>query len=1021
MNTLKKQPSALQRRLPAIVAIVGVLSCLLAVLAAAAYFFLTPEDVAARPLVLFHAPLNGDQFEIGQTASIHATARDENNITRLELWADEVLVEVETTNVAGGISPFPILVNWQPTNVGSHTLTVRAFNSRGVRAHSSINVEAIELPDRDGDSIPDEIDVCPDEASPTRDGCPLSDDRDNDGVPDGEDACPDEAGWADIDGCPTPGDADGDGILDEEDACLEDHGLPEMEGCPDADADSVPDHLDEEPHEPGPADSGGAPDFDGDTVPDDDDLAPEDPGDPEGGGAPESDAPDSDGDGARDDVDPCPHEYGEPEDGYCPPPGGDPGPEDEGPIFEGPGGFFEDVEIPVNVEIEAYEFFVSGAYSDSYQNVWCYVQIADGDMQRYEFEPQGEQYWDIRAVLGGANSVRFAAVWGEPLPVFVNCNADFIHTYTEPGDDDGPGSGGGWGTVFDLGTYAYAHPSSEWDGRELLATGIGPDGEAFQARYRICSPSCEESDFQAPILDPLTFGPRGEGPFNIRWRWDGTEDWITGFKLYVNGTFVDLIEPHVRSLDIEAYQPLCGEIIEFEMTAFTELDDAPNRESPRSNTRVWDGLNCPRSVLVTFLSFDTGAGLGSRQGPISGTFYANDQSLIAEFKDGPPSFDATDDTERYLDPGRIYNISELFSSIETESASCFGTCTSNYAPSVNYIEVELGPREALTFGANIWKEGGGRAFEGDAYVPAGEIVPGEYVVYDNGINMTVLVDVLVGPEAGGPRNLPDLTITDITTHEESGQLRIHVFNNAADLVNEDIAINLVQISNNQQIDLLTWTDITIPSGSARILQYHEAITEPYDLRAIVDPDNAIDETDERNNIYETPASLRVEFTQLQWGQSVCESLLNQNGEFRFRMWVGHRAPDGDINWIAERRQPWAGTIDVDWSDGWPDNDNPASWPEGWVLEGNPLFTFEFDIPADHSLVIKADGYEDDAGVGADDYAGRVFAEYPPAANYGSRPNTYLEISTDYHDCPDGTPLGWYDFNFWIWWRITRIH
>ena len=69
MNTLKKQPSALQRRLPAIVAIVGVLSCLLAVLAAAAYFFLTPDDVAARPLVLIHAPLNGNQMRTISLAS----------------------------------------------------------------------------------------------------------------------------------------------------------------------------------------------------------------------------------------------------------------------------------------------------------------------------------------------------------------------------------------------------------------------------------------------------------------------------------------------------------------------------------------------------------------------------------------------------------------------------------------------------------------------------------------------------------------------------------------------------------------------------------------------------------------------------------------------------------------------------------------------------------------------------------------------------------------------------------------
>jgi len=242
-----------------IIGIVGVLSCILAILFVAGYFLLRPTEVEAKTLVLFHAPLNGDEIEVGQVITIHATARDEDNITRIELWVDGELVEVETTSLADGISPFPLLASWQPTTSGEYTLTVRAFNSRGTRAHSSVTIEALEYPDRDEDGVTDELDACPDEAYPTRDGCPLSDDRDSDGVPDDEDDCPDEAGWADDEhaGCPTPGDSDGDGFLDEEDACPDDSGVPELEGCPDSDGDSVPDDLDEDPHEPGPPDSGG--------------------------------------------------------------------------------------------------------------------------------------------------------------------------------------------------------------------------------------------------------------------------------------------------------------------------------------------------------------------------------------------------------------------------------------------------------------------------------------------------------------------------------------------------------------------------------------------------------------------------------------------------------------------------------------------------------------------------------------------------------------------------------------------
>jgi hypothetical protein len=488
--------------------------------------------------------------------------------------------------------------------------------------------------------------------------------------------------------------------------------------------------------------------------------------------------------------------------------------------------------------------------------------------------------------------------------------------------------------------------------------------------------------------------------------------------MVVNGTRYDAYEelaPNRRSLDMGDFVPACGEVFEFQIFAYGGNSvDGTYRQSPLSNSQVWDGETCPRTVLVTFLSMDPNA-LGSRQGPISGTFWANDVSLIAEFRGGPPSFNATDDTERYLEPGRFINIAELFSDIESEARGCIGSgCTGNYAPSVNYVEVELGPREALTFGANIWKDGGGRAFEGWAYIPAGEIVPGEYVVYDNGINMTVLIDVLVGPEAGGSEHLPDLTITDITTHSESGWLQIHLFNNASDLIGQNIDINLVNMSVNEQIGVVTALNATIPSGRHFILEY-STDTEPYDLRAIVDPDNEIEETNERNNIYETPVRMHVEITNLRWG-SPCEFFLDQEAEYRFRIWIGHRAPGGAVTWVAQRNHPWHGTIDVDTSE------DPWEFvEEEWDLAGNSLFNFDVDMPADHSLVIKADGHEDDAGLAADDYAGSVFVEYPREMHYGASSERYEYAAEGWHECHDAEPLAWDNNNFRIYWRIDRVH
>ena len=78
--------------------------------------------------------------------------------------------------------------------------------------------------DRDKDGVPDDEDVCPDEAGPAATGgCP---DSDGDGIADKDDQCPNEAGVAGLAGCP---DADGDGVADGKDKCPE----CSRSGCPD--------------------------------------------------------------------------------------------------------------------------------------------------------------------------------------------------------------------------------------------------------------------------------------------------------------------------------------------------------------------------------------------------------------------------------------------------------------------------------------------------------------------------------------------------------------------------------------------------------------------------------------------------------------------------------------------------------------------------------------------------------------------------------------------------------------------
>jgi outer membrane protein OmpA-like peptidoglycan-associated protein len=122
--------------------------------------------------------------------------------------------------------------------------------------------------DRDGDSVLDKEDACPEEPgvrspNPRRNGCPPPpDDKDSDGIFDRQDACPTEPGPANRDpkkhGCPLPPDRDKDTFLDPVDACPDQPGLanedPKKHGCPpppDTDGDSFLDPVDACPDKPG--------------------------------------------------------------------------------------------------------------------------------------------------------------------------------------------------------------------------------------------------------------------------------------------------------------------------------------------------------------------------------------------------------------------------------------------------------------------------------------------------------------------------------------------------------------------------------------------------------------------------------------------------------------------------------------------------------------------------------------------------------------------------------------------------
>jgi hypothetical protein len=770
---------------------------LLAIAAAAGYYFLRPP-AAGLPLVLIDSPRHGEQVEVGQEMTIHAVARDVSKVARVELWIDGQLREAQDSSLPGGTSPFPLLVRWRPTSPGNHTLIAQAINTQGARAQAAVNVQAVQGQgaDRDGDGVDDSADACPDQRGAWADnGCPqeeeVSDpngDLDGDGVPDAADACPDQAGPESAQGCP---DANGDGAPDDPGITAGDSGSS---------------------GEGGEAGEGSGPG-----------------GGPGGGGIP----------GGGDDE-------------GAPVPGS--GDDDSGADILPPGPAQAEFRLPV--EFEALSFTVD----QEYDYVHCYASLAGGDAERFEFEPLGERQWDIAARLGGENSRTVLVPPEDLLEVRADCGGEVIVMSGPEGSE---------GTYYTLGTAINHHNYEEWDGREL--TGHGEvAGHWFDATYRLCVGSCENAAFPAPTLHLTDVGLPGQEPSRryLTWQWTGDRDSISGFKLYVNGNFSRSPSPERSSYQLQGgLLPACGERLEFQLTAYSGATLAPERETPRSNVVVVETPPCMHyTVRVTFDELVTGNledgdpnsnWDAHRLGPIFGSFWAqgsNDESL---------SFDGSDGLHGLmLNSNTTQSVQSLFDWIWGElSILCSEpVCPPYHAPESSSVTIELGPDDDLTFGGVIYEwDRRGLAyvyytpFNRSRTIPADEIRdvrPNLYYTLSQGaISLRVRLQVVSSYEVGGTK--PDLTITGLTNHEPSGQLRIHVRNTNATMTNQNVDVALVDIARNQLIDVYTWNNVTIAAGEERILQTDFPM-EASGLRVIIDPDNRIDETNEGNNIYEAP-------------------------------------------------------------------------------------------------------------------------------------------------------------------------
>ena len=713
------------------------------VLVVAGIYYFKPAD-QSQSVIIFKEPGNNTTYNLGDTITFRAVAKDDVNVRQVEIWAGDLLIQLENSEVEGGISPFPVITSWYPTKPGTYTISARSTNSLGNQSVNFITVNIKEILDSDGDQVPDELDNCPQQAgNDSGMGCL---DADFDGIPDETDACPSEAGLPD-DGCPSPSeeDRDGDGMLDSADACPDEIGSPGASGCPDRDDDGYADSEDACPDEAGFDSACPIPgDADGDSVPDGEDTCPLEPGSTDFSGCSDDDA-----DGVLDYEDECPSSSGSVTDLGCPQMAADgpmfpPVPEDDdNPPEEGGEGLgdpFTGYKSIIPLEIEGYSLYVRGRYD----RVRCYLSangfpLPDGP---YDIYHVGYHYWDIAAEMAGENVISITSVDDEiPLDLRLECLG--FH-----GDD--------FDIIADI---SVSHPAEEWDGRDLQAQ-YG-DGD-FIINYHICAYSCGSVPLPTPYLEPIVIGPEGDGPYEARWQWNGDEDVIDGFFIvdiqrHDTPTLYTIYSPETRRVSMNDYVPACGETLNLAIYAFRETEDGLIT-SRRSNIVQWERTDCTHQALVTFNLLDVhdvpdDERGSSTVGPIYGYFSVDTtaaESLSLGFRAFWFNIHGTRHGGLRLSHRR-YPIQSIFDWIIREMDSCLGNgCNSNrYSTAeTNTILLEFDEGDIISVGGRVMDHDLRNAddvfFEGFVPISLDGVEPGIYpmVIEDRFADLHLTIELL---------------------------------------------------------------------------------------------------------------------------------------------------------------------------------------------------------------------------------------------------------------------------------------
>jgi len=99
---------------------------------------------AARPTVAILSPQPGAILPVGEEIGVLSVAAvsDARGIVRVELWADNQLMHLQTINPPA--TSFTSSQPWTPTSPGDHTLNVRVYNMADERSDAGVTITAVE-------------------------------------------------------------------------------------------------------------------------------------------------------------------------------------------------------------------------------------------------------------------------------------------------------------------------------------------------------------------------------------------------------------------------------------------------------------------------------------------------------------------------------------------------------------------------------------------------------------------------------------------------------------------------------------------------------------------------------------------------------------------------------------------------------------------------------------------------------------------------------------------------------------